>query len=256
MPNPNPAVIVLIRDNSDEKEPLALYMTFMKARCVFGQSNKGILSVGMLSAAGERGLPSRNEKLNVVLFENDGLPETTMPDVFQESLEMIPTKAAKLERLIAKSRVIDKTNLRKIKQHIGYGELIVKVGNDEARTYYSVNDLLKQNKKEKFIIINKMITTSPGVSISLSEGIYLAQLKNPDRGLVVKQSHGRFGADALNMYPGYSVKYSDFNQATKAYDFNYENSRVKVTQKKHGMNRLTAFFEPASKKKAAKVTPN
>ena len=57
------------------------------------------------------------------------------------------------------------------------------------------------------------------------------------------------------MYPGYSVKFADFNIATIAYDLANENSRVKATQKKHGMNRHTAFFEP-SMKKAAKVTPN
>ena len=78
---------------------------------------------------------------------------------------------------------------------------------------------------------------------------------NPDRGYVVKQSPGRFGADALKMYPGYSLKFAEFNQATIAYDLANEKSRVKATQKKHGMNRITAFFEP-SKKKAAKVTPN
>ena len=181
-----------------------------------------------------------------------------MPEVFQESLVMIPAKAAKLERLIAESRVIDKTNMSKIQQDIGYGEVIVKVGNDET-TFSCVSDLLKQNSKEKFIIINRLITTSPGVRIALGEGIYLAQQKNPDRGYVVEQSPGRFGADRLNMYPEYSVKFADFNQATEAYDHNqatkaYENSRVKATQKKHGMNLLTAFFEP-SKKKAAKVTP-
>ncbi len=85
-------------------------------------------------------------------------------------------------------------------------------------------------------MINRMITTSPGVNISLYEGIYLAQQKNQDRGLVVKKSPGRFGADALNMYPGYSVKFANLNQATKAYDLNQatkanENSRVKATQK-------------------------
>jgi porphobilinogen deaminase len=183
-----------------------------------------------------------------------------MPDVFQESLRMIPAKAAKLERLIAESRVIDKTNTSKIMQVIGYGEVIVKVGKDDETTYSCLNDLLKQNSKEKFIIINRMITTSPGLRVPLHEGIYLAQQKNPDRGYVVKKSPGRYGADVLNMYPGYSVKFANLNQATKAYDLNKatkanENSRVKATQKKHGMNLLTAFFEP-SKKKAVKVTPN
>jgi hypothetical protein len=213
-----------------------------------------------IRAAGERGLPCRNGKLNVILFEDADLPDVTMPDVFQESLMLIPTKAAKLERLIAESRVIDKTNMSKIKQVIGYGEVIVKVGNDDETTYSCLNDLLKQNVKEKFIMITRTITISPGVNSSIYEGIYLAQLKNPDKGLVVKKSPGRYGADALNMYPGYSVKFANLNQATKAYDLNQatkanENSRVKATPKNHGMNLLTAFFEP-SKKKAAKVTPN
>ncbi len=53
-------------------------------------------------------LQSRNDKLNVVLFEKAGLPELTMPDVFQESLVMVPAKAAKLERLIAESLDITK----------------------------------------------------------------------------------------------------------------------------------------------------
>ncbi len=261
MPSPNPAVIVLIRDNSDEKEPLALCMTMTLAKIVIGYPRgENLLTVGMLSAAGERGLPCRNEKLNVVLFENAGLPEVTMPDVFQESLVMIPAKAAKLEHLIAESRVIDKTNMCKIKQVMGYGEVIVKVGNDDETTYSCVTDLLRQNSKEKFIVINPMITTSPGVKIPLPEGIYLAQQKNPNRGYIVKKSHGRYGADVINEYPGYSVKFANLNQATKAYDLSQatkanENSRVKATQKKHGMNLLTAFFEP-SKKKAAKVTPN
>ncbi len=139
---------------------------------------------------------------------------------------------------------------KKFKQDLGYGEVIVKVGNDET-TFANVNDLIKQNKTKKFIIINSMITTTSGDRISLCEGIYLAQQKNPDMGYIVKKSPGRFGADRLNMYPGYSVKYADFNQAMKAYA--YENSKVKATQKKHGMNLLTAFFEP-SKKKMAKVT--
>jgi hypothetical protein len=263
MKNPNPATIILIRDNSDEKEPLALYMSFRSAESDIGGSKKKHtqnLTVMSIRAAGERGLPCRNDKLNVVLFEIAGLPEVTMPDVFQESLRMIPAKAAKLERLIAESRDIDKTNTSKIMQVIGYGEVIVKVGKNDETTYSCLNDLLKQNSKEKFIIINRMITTSPGLRVPLHEGIYLAQQKNPDRGYVVKKSPGRYGADVLNMYPGYSVKFANLNQATKAYDLNKatkanENSRVKETQKKHGMNLLTAFFEP-SKKKAVKVTPN
>ena len=174
-----------------------------------------------------------------------------MPDVFQESLVMISAKAAKLERLIAESRVISNSYRKK---PTGYGAVIVKVGNDET-TYCSVSVLLKQNKEEIFININGTITTSPGVKMPLCEVIYRAQQKNPDLGYVVKQSRGRFGADALNMYPGYSVKFADFNIATIAYDLANENSRVKATQKKHGMNRLTPFFEPSTKK-AAKVTPN
>ena len=244
MPSPNPAVIVLIRDNSDEKEPLALCMTMTLAKIVIGYPRgENLLTVGMLSAAGERGLPCRNEKLNVVLFKNAGLPEFTMPDVFQESLVMIPAKAAKLERLIAKSRFIDNMNEIKRKKAAGYGAVIVKVGNHET-TYSCVADLINQNKEEKFIIINVMITTSPGSGVkkALCEVIYLAQQKNPDRGYVVKQSRGRFGADALNMYPGYSIKFADFNQATIKYDLAIGNSRVKATQKKHGMNQLTAFL--------------
>ena len=253
MPNPNPAIIILIRDNSDDKEPLALYMSHISAKSdIGGTHGKSQITVKLLRAAGERGMPCRNEKLNVVLFENAGLPELTMPDVFQESLVMVPAKAAKLERLIAESRDICDTHRCKRKQDVGYGEVIVKVGNVET-SFSCVKDLLKQNKKVKFIIINELTTATSGVRISLSEGIYLAQQKNPDRGYVVEQSPGRYGADRLNMYPGYSVKYTDFNQATKAYA--YENSKVKATQKKHGMNLLTAFFEP-SKKKAAKVTPN
>lgn len=73
-------------------------------------------TVRKLRAAGEQGLPCRNEKLNVVLFKNAGLPELTMPNVFQESLEMIPAKAAKLERLIAESQVIDNMNMSKKKR--------------------------------------------------------------------------------------------------------------------------------------------
>ena len=245
MTNPNPATIILIRDNSDEKEPLALYISFNSAKNDMGGSknkrkgSQASHTVMSIRAAGERGLTCRNEKLNVVLFENAGLPEVTMPDVFQESLVMIPVKAAKLERLIAESRVINNMNISKIKQVIGYGAVIVKVGNDDETTYSCVTDLLKQNVKEKFIMINRMITTSPGVNISLYEGIYLVQQKNPDRGLVVKKSPGRFGADALNMYPGYSVKFANLNQATKAYDLNQatkanENSRVKATQKNMG----------------------
>jgi hypothetical protein len=251
-PTPNPAIIILIRDNSDDKEPLALYMSYRSARSDIGGNSKSQITVKLLRAAGERGMPCRNEKLNVVLFENAGLPELTMPDVFQESLVMVPAKAAKLERLIAESRDICVTHRCKMKRDVGYGEVIVKVGNVET-SFSCVNDLLKQNKKVKFIIINAHTTITSGVRISLQECIYLAQQKNPDRGYVVEKSPGRFGADRLNMYPGYSVKYTDFNQATKAYAF--ENSRAKATQKKHVMNLLTAFFEP-SKKKAAKVTPN
>ena len=73
-------------------------------------------TVRKLRAAGKQGLPCRNEKLNVVLFKNAGLPELTMPNVFQESLEMIPAKAAKLERLIAESQVIDNMNMSKKKR--------------------------------------------------------------------------------------------------------------------------------------------
>ena len=73
-------------------------------------------TVRKLRAAGEQGLPCCNEKLNVVLFKNAGLPELTMPNVFQESLEMIPAKAAKLERLIAASQVIDNMNMSKKKR--------------------------------------------------------------------------------------------------------------------------------------------
>jgi hypothetical protein len=73
-------------------------------------------TVRKLRAAGEQGLPCRNEKLNVVLFKNAGLPELTMPNIFQESLEMIPAKAAKLERLIAESQVIDNMNMSKKKR--------------------------------------------------------------------------------------------------------------------------------------------
>ena len=61
-------------------------------------------------------MPCCNEKLNVVLFKNAGLPELTMPNVFQESLEMIPAKAAKLEHLIAESQVIDNMNMSKKKR--------------------------------------------------------------------------------------------------------------------------------------------
>jgi hypothetical protein len=256
MARPNPATIILIRDNSDEKEPLALYMSFTEASSVLGYTNfyTEKLTAKSIGAAGEQGLPCRNEKLNVVLFENAGLPELTMPDVFQESLVTIPAKAAKLECLIAESRVIAKTTMSKAQQAIGYGAVIVKVGNNET-TYSSVTVLIKRNREEKFININAKITTSPGVKIPLCEVIYRAQQKNPDLGYVVKRSPGRFGADALNMYPGYSVKFADINQATIAYDLANENSRVKATQKKHVMNRLTAFFEP-SKKKVVKVSPN
>ena len=160
-------------------------------------TSKGNLTVKRICAAGERGLPCRNEKLNVVLFEKAGLPELTMPDIFQESLVMIPAKAAKLERLIAESRVIDNANMSKIKQAIEYRE-VMKVGNAIS----CVNDLFKQNSKEKFIIIGGLITTSPGVRIPLREVIYLAQQKNPDRGYVVKQSPGRYGADGLNIRGG------------------------------------------------------
>ena len=61
MANPNPAVIILIRDNSDEKEPLALYMSFNSAKSDMGtcRSKEGIPTVGKLSAAGERGLQSK-----------------------------------------------------------------------------------------------------------------------------------------------------------------------------------------------------
>ena len=83
---------------------------------------------------------------------------------------MIPAKAAKLERLIAESRVIDNANMSKIKQAIEYRE-VMKVGNAIS----CVNDLFKQNSKEKFIIIGGLITTSPGVRIPLREVIYLAQ---------------------------------------------------------------------------------
>ena len=55
---------------------------------------------------------------------------------------------AKLERLITESRVINNMNISKIKQVIGYGAVIVKVGNDDETTYSCVTDLLKQNVKE------------------------------------------------------------------------------------------------------------
>jgi hypothetical protein len=195
---PCSATIILIQDNSDEKEPLALYMSHQSAKSDMGLfTSKGNLTVKRICAAGERGLPCRNEKLNVVLFEKAGLPELTMPDIFQESLVMIPAKAAKLERLIAESRVIDNANMSKIKQAIEYRE-VMKVGNAIS----CVNDLFKQNSKEKFIIIGGLITTSPGVRIPLREVIYLAQQKNPDRGYVVKQSPGRYGADGLNIRGG------------------------------------------------------
>ncbi len=120
---PCSATIILIQDNSDEKEPLALYMSHQSAKSDMGSfTSKGNLTVKRICAAGERGLPCRNEKLNVVLFGKAGLPELTMPDIFQESLVMIPAKAAKLERLIAESRVIDNANMSKIKQAIEYRE--------------------------------------------------------------------------------------------------------------------------------------
>ena len=127
----------------------------------------------------------------------------------------------------------------------------MKVEND-VTTFSCSKDLLKQNSKDKFIIISSMITTSHSVRITLCEAIYLVQQKNPDRGYVFEQSPGRVGADKLNMYPVYSVKFADFNQAAKEYE---NSSMVKATPKKHGMNLITAFFEPP-KKKAAKVTPN
>ena len=164
VPSPNNAIIILIRDNSDDKEPLALYMSHISAKSdIGGSAGKSQITVKLLRAAGERGMPCRNEKLNVVLFENAGLPEMTMPDVFQESLVMVPAKAAKLERLIAESRDICDTKTVKIKQDVGYGEVIVKVGNVET-SFSCVKDLLKQNKKEKFIIINSL--TSGRISLN------------------------------------------------------------------------------------------
>ncbi len=85
MPNPNPAIIILIRDNSDDKEPLALYVSHISAKCdIGGKGGKSQITVKLLRAAGERGLPCRNEKLNVVLFENAGLPARRIPGVSRD----------------------------------------------------------------------------------------------------------------------------------------------------------------------------
>jgi hypothetical protein len=93
----------------------------------------------------------------------------------------------------------------------------------------------------------------------MTEVIFLAQQKNCDVGYVVGASCGRYGTNKLIKYPGYLVKYTNFDQAAKVYEKAcagkvakaYEKACAgKETLKKHG-NSIATFF--TSNKKAAAV---
>jgi hypothetical protein len=123
-------------------------MNFYSAKEYIGFKQKNeYITAQMIRATGSRGFTCRHELLNVVLFNELTFPESTMPDVYQEDLDTNQAKADKLERLIAESWIIANLKISKLKRNSGYGEIIVKWGNN-VRTYAHSVDLFKENKKK------------------------------------------------------------------------------------------------------------